>query len=264
MGRNRIADLELFEDISEKPEEQILQRIRELVRSGELKPGTRLPSERALAEQMKTTRGQVRKALQRLEFFGLVEISPQSGTRIASMAHETIEELIDTIPGSRDQRMADLMEARFIIDVQCARLAAERRSDDDMRLIDERQENFLKAFYGKDEREKGYLEEDYLFHLAIAAASKNHVLVSMLSQLTPRIVTRNQPHLVQRDEDFSRIPAEHRAIIDAIRSQDADAAVLAMTSHRNWAMKRIFEPLRPSAEDHGSSSGASAGHKESK
>ena len=242
MERDSIADLEIFEDISDKPEEQILQRIRERVHSGELKPGTRLPSERAMAEQMKTTRAQVRKALQRLEFYGIVEISPQSGTRIASMAHETIEELIDTIPGSRDQKMADLVEARFIIDVQCARLAAERRSDEDMRLIDERQDNFLKAFYGSDGRDKGksYLEEDYLFHLAIAAASKNHVLVSMLSQLTPRIVTRDQPHLGQRDEDFSHIPAEHRAIIAAIRSQDPEEAVAAMTSHRNWAVKRIF------------------------
>lgn len=253
MDRKGIAGLELFEGDGQNPEERILQRIRALVRSGELKPGTRLPSERALAEQMNTTRGQVRKALQRLEFYGLVEISPQSGTRIASMAHETIEELIDTIPGSRDQKMADLMEARFIIDVQCARLAAERRSDEDMRLIDERQENFLKAFYGNAGSGRGYLEEDYLFHLAIASASKNHVLVSMLSQLTPRIVTRDQPHLVQRDEDFSRIPAEHRAIIDAIRGRDAEKAVLAMTSHRNWAMKRVFKAPLPSDNDHGSS-----------
>jgi GntR family transcriptional repressor for pyruvate dehydrogenase complex len=254
MDRKRIADLELFDTDAKNPEELILRRIRELVRSGELKPGTRLPSERALAEQMKTSRGQVRKALQRLEFYGLVEISPQSGTRIASMAHETIEELIDTIPGSRDQKMADLMEARFIIDVQCARLAAERRSDEDMKLIDDRQETFLKAFYGNDG--SGYLEEDYLFHLAIASASKNHVLVSMLSQLTPRIVTRDQPHLVQRDEDFSRIPAEHRAIIDAIRSRDVEGAVLAMTSHRNWAMKRVFEAHGPTVQDHRGSGGA--------
>ena len=86
----------------------------------------------------------------------------------------------------------------------------------------------------------------------------------MLSQLTPRIVTRDQPHLLQRDEDFSHIPAEHRAIIDAIRSQDAEEAVRTMTSHRNWAMKRIFKELRPSAEDHRSSGGASVGHKEYK
>ena len=240
MPKETTLVLSLFEvkEKSENPEEFIIARIRELVHSGELKPGTRLPSERAMAEKMNTTRGNVRKALQKLDFYGLVEISPQSGTRITSMGQETMEELLGSIPVSRDQKMADLMEARFILDVQCARLAAERRTEADLRLIEKRQEGFLKAFYSNSE---SFLEEDYLFHLAIAHATGNHILLSLFSQLTPRIVTRDQPHLGQREQDFSLIPAEHQKIIDALRSGDADEAEAAMTAHRNWALKRIFE-----------------------
>ncbi|QEN06773.1 FadR family transcriptional regulator [Oceanispirochaeta crateris] len=242
VGKNAIVDIEYFKegDTELNPEEFILQRIRDLVHSHQLEPGARLPSERVLAETLRTTRGSIRKALQKLEFYGLVEISPQSGTRISSMRQETIEELMSSIPVSRDQKMADLMEARFILDVQCARLAAERRTETDLKFIDERQHLFLESFYTKS-KTRSYLEEDYLFHLAIANATQNHVLVSLLSQLTPQIVTRDQPHLSQRDQDFSRIPQEHREIIDAIKSGDPYLAEQAMTSHRNWALKRIFK-----------------------
>jgi GntR family transcriptional regulator, transcriptional repressor for pyruvate dehydrogenase complex len=239
MSKEEMLDLSLFDKRNrDDAEEYIISRIRELVHRGELEPGTRLPSERALAENLQTSRGNVRKALQRLEFYGLVDITPQSGTRIASLHQETVEELIDSIPVSRNRKMADLMEARFILDVQCARLAAERRSEADLELIQRRQEGFLKAFYGSSE---SFLEEDYLFHLAIAHATGNHILVSLFSQLTPPIVTSNQPHLGQRDRDFSRIPSEHRKIIDAIRSGNPEEAEEAMTGHRNWALKRIFE-----------------------
>ncbi|MBF9014300.1 MULTISPECIES: FadR/GntR family transcriptional regulator [unclassified Oceanispirochaeta] len=240
MCKQSIVDLKLFELTQKElsPEDFILKRIRELLHQGELQPGARLPSERLLAETLNTSRGNIRKALQKLEFYGLVEISPQSGTRISSMGQETVEELMKAIPVSRDQKMADLMEARFVLDLQCTRLAAERRSDSDLILIEERQEVFLKKFYSPGN--KDYLEEDYLFHLAIAHATGNHVLISLLSQLTPKIVTQEQPHLKQRDKDFSRIPGEHQKIIDAIRLSDPEAAEEAMLSHRQWALKRIF------------------------
>ncbi|MDA3957933.1 FadR/GntR family transcriptional regulator [Oceanispirochaeta sp.] len=242
MNQDSVVDLKYFKEADPEldPEVFILQRIRELVHTKELLPGARLPSERALAETLSTSRGNVRKALQKLEFYGLVEISPQSGTRISSMRQETIEELMSSIPVSRDQKMADLMEARFILDVQCARLAAKRRTEADLKLIDERQQIFLESFYTKN-KSSAYLEEDYLFHLAIANATRNHILVSLFSQLTPRIVTMEQPHLKQRDQDFSRIPQEHQEIINAIKTGDPDKADEAMTSHRNWALKRIFK-----------------------
>ena len=232
------VSLRLFENREKDiaPEDFILTRIRELVISGQLLPGAKLPSERALAEKLETTRGTIRKALQKLDFYGLVEISPQSGTRIANMHAGTVEQLMQSIPVSRHQKMADLMEARFILDVQCARLAAERRSGTDLALIEKRQEEFLARFYGKED----YLEEDYLFHLAIAHATGNHVLVSLFSQLTPRIVTRDQPHLKQKDKDFSRIPMEHIRILEAIRQENPDEAEAAMIQHREWTIKRVF------------------------
>ncbi|MDC7231936.1 MAG: FadR/GntR family transcriptional regulator [Spirochaetales bacterium] len=240
MTDKKTVDPGLFDPGKEagSPEDFILKRIRELLHQGELQPGARLPSERLLAETLGTTRGNVRKALQKLEFYGLVDISPQSGTRISAMGQETVEELMAAIPVSRTQKMADLMEARFILDLQCARLAAERRSEADLNLIEQRQEAFLKKFFAPGNRD--YLEEDYLFHLAIAHGAGNHVLISLLSQLTPKIVTRDQPHLKQRDKDFSRIPGEHERIIDAIRRCDPEAAEEAMLNHRQWAMKRIF------------------------
>jgi len=231
-----VLDLFVREPGEHTPEEFILMKIRELVHTGQLQPGHRLPSERALAEKLETSRGSIRKALQKLEFYGLVEISPQSGTRIARMKQETVEQLIDSIPLSREQKMADLMEARFVLDVQCARLAARRRSEEDLALIERRQEEFLAAFYGGGE----FLEEDYLFHLAIARAAGNHVLAALFSQLTPRIVTRDQPHLKQVDEDFSRIPMEHMRILEALRRGDPEVAEKAMVSHRDWSLKRIF------------------------
>ncbi len=233
-----IVSIELFENRETElaPEDYILTRIRELVVSGQLHPGAKLPSERALAEKLETTRGTIRKALQKLDFYGLVEISPQSGTRIANLHAGTVEQLMQSIPVSKNQKMADLMEARFILDVQCARLAAERRSETDLELIEKRQEEFLSRFYGKED----YLEEDYLFHLAIAHATGNHVLVSLFSQLTPRIVMQDQPHLKQKDKDFSRIPMEHIRILEAIRQGNPDEAEAAMIQHREWALKRVF------------------------
>ena len=122
-----VISIELFENSGNdrEPEDFILTRIRELVVSGQLQPGARLPSERALAEKMETTRGTIRKALQKLDFYGLVEISPQSGTRIANMHAGTVEQLMQVHTCQPKPEDGRLDEARFILDVQCARLAAE-------------------------------------------------------------------------------------------------------------------------------------------
>ncbi|MDC7241023.1 MAG: FadR/GntR family transcriptional regulator [Spirochaetales bacterium] len=241
MGKQSVVDLKHFEISEEEnlsPEDFILKKIRELLHQGALQPGARLPSERSLAETLNTTRGTIRKALQKLDFYGLVEITPQSGTKISNLGQDTVEELMKSIPVSKDQKMIDLLEARFVLDLQCTILAAQRRTEADLVLIENRQDLFLQRFYSKGNGD--YLEADYLFHLAIAQAAGNHVLVSLLNQLTPRIVTREQPHLKQRDNDFSRIPAEHQSIIDAIRRESPEEAEEAMRNHRQWALKRIF------------------------
>jgi len=205
----------------------VINHIRSLIADGTYKPGMRLPSERIMAGTMNTTRGYIRKALQRLELYGIVEIRPQSGVYIVEMGTIALDGLISNILTMNPRTIVDFIETRSQLESFSAKLAAERADESHRIAIVKAHEAYIRAFH-LDEKT---LEMDHLFHLAIVRASGNSVLQSLITLLTPDIIALNRDFVEEHSGNYRNTPEEHQKIVDAILARDSDTASAAMSAH---------------------------------
>jgi len=206
---------------------KIISDLKDLINFKNLEPGDKLPSERMLSEKFNVSRGNLRDALQTLEYYGLVKSIPQSGTFVADIGITALNGMIDDILSLPVPSFKELVEARIFLELKGVKLAAIRRTTDD--LI--RMENALKAYSDKVNAGEDAVQEDLLFHLAIARASGNPTLNTFMLKITPEIINNFEKHHVcDKDTAFIGIQ-EHNTIINAIRDNDPAAAKDAMKKH---------------------------------
>ncbi|MEO1438730.1 MAG: FadR/GntR family transcriptional regulator [Bacteroidota bacterium] len=226
MGKAKILDT-FKEIVIESPVDRIIKQIRDLITSGQLNPGDRLPSERKLAEVFGVGRSQVRDALAKLEFYGILKTLPQSGTVVAGIGITALEGLITDVLKLHDSDFASLVETRVILETQAAWFAAERRTEEDIESV----EKALKAYEEKVNEGLPAVEEDLLFHLKIAEASKNSVLKSLMLIITPDIVKDFISLDVCGDDRPNRALQEHHEILNFIKEKKGKEASDAMRAH---------------------------------
>jgi len=211
----------------EKPMDKIISQIRSLIMSGELKPGDKLPPERKLAEHLGVGRASIRDAIKKLEFYGILKTQPQSGTVVAGIGITALEGLISDVLQLEESDFHDLVETRVILEKQTASLAALRRTEDDIAKM----ANALQAYNDQVKLGNPAIEEDLMFHLTIAEASKNGVLQSLMMIITPDIVSNFINLRVCGREKIIKSGEEHQIILDHIIDQNAEAASTAMELH---------------------------------
>ncbi|MFK7776476.1 MAG: FadR/GntR family transcriptional regulator [Saprospiraceae bacterium] len=221
--------LENFSEIKvETPVDKIIRQIRSLITSGQLNSGDKLPPERKLAEKLGVSRTHVRDAIQKLEFYGILKTLPQSGTVVAGMGITALEGLITDVLKLEKSDFISLVETRVILETHGAKLAAERRTPEDIIEI----EKALKAYEEKVKLNQPAVEEDLMFHLKIAEASKNAVLKSLMLIITPDIVSSFIQFRVCDDiETENKVLREHEEILEHIVNKDGEAASQAMKRH---------------------------------
>lgn len=215
--------------VIEKPADKIIEQIRYLITSGELNPGDKLPPERKLADHLGVGRGPVRDAIRKLEFYGILKTLPQSGTVVAGMGMKALEGLITDVLKLETADFASLVETRVILEVNSAQFAAQRRTKDDIAAI----QNALSDYETKISEGHPAVEEDLLFHLKIAEASKNTALKSFMLIITPDIVKNFIELKVCDNASFLKTVEEHKKILNFIIDRDPVAAGKAMRQHLN-------------------------------
>src|SRR5690606_24509915 len=119
----------------ENPVDKIIRQLKNLIVSGQLKPGDRLPAERVLSERFAVGRSYVREAILKLEFYGLLKTNPQSGTYVSGLSIKVIDSLITDIINFNKEDFSALIEARYYLERDAIRLAAERRTEEDLVVI---------------------------------------------------------------------------------------------------------------------------------
>jgi len=226
--------LKNFQEISiETPVDKIIRQIRELITSGQLKPGDRLPPERKLAERLGVGRTNVRDAIKKLEFYGILKTLPQSGTIVAGIGIAALEGLITDVLRLENSDFNALVETRLMLEVESAKLAAERRTEEDIINIREA----LKAFENKVEEGKQGVEEDLLFHLQIAEASKNSVLKSLMLIIIPDVIKEFKQLEICKDGRYYKALEEHKVIFNHIINRDIEKVEEAMRIHMNEVLE---------------------------
>lgn len=219
-------------EILTKNENQVVQKgiiskLRDLINYKNLEPGDKLPSERMLSEKFEVSRSNVREAIQKLEFFGILKSRPQSGTFIANIGRVAMSGMLDDILRLEDPDFKSLVETRILLELKTVRLAALRRTEEDL----EKMRQALDAYRQKVLDGKDAVEEDLLFHLAIANASKNSTMNTFMLIITPEIITNFEKyHVCDNNQSFLGIQ-EHEDIYQAIKNQDPKMAKEKMKVH---------------------------------
>lgn len=211
----------------ETPVDKIINQIKQLITSGQLKPGDRLPSERKLSDVLGVGRTHLRDAIKKLEFYGILKTLPQSGTVVAGMGITALEGLISDVLKLEGSDFNSLIETRVILETNSAVLAAERRTGNDLKEI----EKAMFAHRLKIEQQDHAVEEDLMFHLRIAEASKNSVLKSLMLIITPDILSNFKEHDICGDGRSNKAVEDHQRILECITNQDKQGVGEAMRAH---------------------------------
>ncbi len=213
----------------ENPVDLIISQIRDLITKGQIKPGEKLPPERKLAEHLGVSRSQVREAITKLSFYGILKVQPQSGTIVTGIGTVALEGLITDILKLEQTDFKSLVETRILLEKEAARLAAINRTKDDIVQLN----IALKAYDEKIRSGQSAVEEDLMFHLKIAEASKNTVLKTLMLIITPDIVKSFIKLKVCDEAKNEKTAQEHLLIYEKIVEGDSIAASKAMEIHLN-------------------------------
>lgn len=222
MDLTRKRRTRLYEDVAEK--------IRNLIVSGNLSPGDQLLPERQLAEKLGVSRSAVREALTALVSQGLLEITPGSGAFVREVQ---IEDLIDPFANvvlKEIKDIFDLLEARIILEGGAARLAAERADGADLYYMHE-----LILDMEKDVEEgRSTDESDSEFHYCVARSSHNPVvihLMAVLMGLMKEYYGPSRKRLVEMEKNRHLWSRQHVQIYEAIKNKDPERAAQAVEEH---------------------------------
>lgn len=217
----------LREIVVKSPVDLIISQIRELISSGQLKPGDRLPSERMMSERFGVGRTYVRDAISKLEFYGILKTLPQSGTVVSGLGITALEGLISDILQMEGHDFHSLVETRVLLETNSAHFAALRRTKEDLSAIN----MALHAYEAAVQDGKPSVEQDLLFHLKIVEAAKNSVLMSLMMVITPDILKYFTENNVCSGNRPRTALTEHYEILNHIETQNAEKAEQAMRSH---------------------------------
>lgn len=210
--------------------EEIVEQIRDLVTSGDLQPGDRLPSERDLAVRLQVSRASVREALSALEMLGLLEARSGEGTYIRQVSVESIVAPLAWVLCMEKDTVLELLEVRKIFEVQAVALATERALPEDLQEIKSALETM------NQDLQTGQLgeEADHHFHFAIARATHNTIFIRLMNAISDtmyRTLKTSRIKLYEGRNMPQRLYEEHVLIFQAILEKDIGNASQLMFSH---------------------------------
>ncbi|MEU9289121.1 FadR/GntR family transcriptional regulator [Streptomyces sp. NPDC048275] len=199
--------------------EQATERLRDQITSGEWAVGTKLPGETTLAKSLGVGRSTVREALRALAGAGLVQARQGSGVFV--IATEPQEGWSTQL---RQAAITDVYEVRMLLEVEAAQLAAQRRTDDDLDVLNAALARRREAATGSDAE---FVDTDIALHATVVAAAHNPVLTGLFTEFVP-VLRRGLIDLVAlldlRSGDPNHGDDGHTALVDAVTRGDSEAA----------------------------------------
>jgi len=210
--------------------EELVERIKGMIRDGRFGPGAALPSERDLARELLVSRASVREALRTLSIMGMLETRHGSGTHVSMTSVNVLRTSFQFMLILDRPSITDLYETRELLEVHLAGRAAERRSDEDLQRI----ESALAGMTAANDDLVAWTEANVRFHEAVAAAAHSPVLDRFISCIHDGI----RACIEVANEgvtDWMESLAIHAQICEAIRRRNPADARRAMTVHMGRA-----------------------------
>ena len=229
--------------MSEGSTDQVVAFVRDLIVRGRLRPGDRLPAERELAVQIGVSRPSVRAGLHALAAMGVVQSRHGSGTYIPAGPPALGSEPLSFLAALHGFTRDEMYEARRILEVEAAGLAAERATHEHLAtLADE-----VTGLFATREAPQLFFVHDINFHRGVADAAGNPIVATLVGMVSAMYYERRKETVEGASDSDLRDAAEaHRRIYQAIRGRDAAAARRAMNDHLLQAFRyQAQEPDKP-------------------
>ncbi|WP_339170672.1 FadR/GntR family transcriptional regulator [Anoxybacillus sp. FSL W8-1294] len=211
--------------------EEVAEAILHMIQTGQLKPGDKLDSVQQLAENFQVGRAAIREALTALRAMGLIEMKQGEGTYVREFDPAMLSFPISTAILMSKEDVAHLLEVRKLLEVGAAGLAARKRTEEDLRAMQSALAQMREVIGDEELGEKA----DFLFHMAIAEATKNPLLVSLMNNVSGMMMeTMRETRriwLFAKQATTEQLLEDHIAIFEAIRDQNAELAQERMKEH---------------------------------
>lgn len=232
--------------VKKKTAQLIVEKIEKFFLAGDLKPGSRLPSERDLASQFGVSRTSIREALQVLELNGAIIIRQGGGSYINTDEVQILsDQLAARIVEAEDHLVFDMLEVRRALEVESAALAAQRATPDNLESMRQALVQMKRSLY---DAEKG-IQADLHFHQRIVEASHNQLLINLVQSLAERMedsIRTTRSYRFMDAERYEDTFGEHQDIYDAVASGDVIKAKGLMERHIDQISNELNLPAAPS------------------
>ena len=223
---------------------EVVKQLTGLLTGGDLAPGSRLPPERQLSEALGVGRSAVREALAALEILGIVDVRPGSGTYLRGSVSELLPETLNWGLMLAAPRTQELIAVRSQLEIFAARLAATSATDAQLRQLG----HHVEAMRSNLDNRTRFIEADLKFHLQIAQAAENQVLLDLLQSIRSLLRVWVERGLALDEEAQSALD-EHSRVYEAMLTRDPDAVEAAMRAHMTTAGSRLERTLSRAAAD---------------
>lgn len=215
---------------------EVIRTLESQIDSGVYLPGSRLPSERQISERLAVSRSVVREALNRLESQGTVSTRHGSGTVVQSPTTKPASEALERLLRRTPTGLPELIEVRLCLETTIAALAAQRRTDDNLRRLEETVAVLAQAGRKLDD----FIAADLDFHAELAKAAGNSVFTAVLAPVQAMLAIGRRKTLSVDGPAIAL--ADHRKILDRIRAKDAEGARKLMAEHLGHAAAAMRQP----------------------
>jgi GntR family transcriptional repressor for pyruvate dehydrogenase complex len=226
--------------VKKKVFDEVYDQLISLISNGKLKPGEKLPPERDLARGLKVSRQSIREALKKAESKDLIKVRQGEGTFILSAASDLIESPFLTMMTEEVGKIYEFIDIRKLIEVWCAKKAAEFATARELK----RMEKALSATEELIHSRETLGKPDIDFHIAIAEASHNTLMVHMMTTIKQIFLS------MFKISNFTRRPGKNRALIkqhqeiyEAIKSKNPKLAGQKMESHLRFVESEWREEI---------------------
>jgi GntR family transcriptional repressor for pyruvate dehydrogenase complex len=225
-----------------KLSDSIVDQLEQMILDGVLKPGDRLPPERELAQQLSVSRPSLREAIVIMESKGLLQARRGGGTFVCDVVAHTITDPLVHLLKRHPDATNDVVELRLSLEEIAAYYAALRATDADRTILRHRFEALEGARKTSDTEQNA--EADVEFHMAIAEASHNVVLVLVMRGLFNMLrvsILDNLEKIYREASGQEIIAGQHRDLFDAVISGEAEAAREAAHTHLAFVAATLRE-----------------------
>ncbi|MGN6761581.1 MAG: FadR/GntR family transcriptional regulator [Leifsonia sp.] len=219
--------------------DEAILKIKNMILSGELAPGDRLPREQELSERLGLSRSSLREAVKALEVIRVLDVRRGDGTYVTSLEPQLLLEAMSFVVDLHDDSsVLEIFAVRRILEPAAAALAAAAMTDDAVAAL----RSEVNAVDVSTSIE-GLVAHDLAFHELISESSGNAYLASLIHGLSSRTVRARVWRGLTQENAVERTLTEHHAIVDALERRDAELARALVTVHidgvESWLRKAL-------------------------